>query len=116
MTMRNALLRGEALTTLAAAGILALAPALDPAATARRLAFYSMSGGLAAIALVIVAIDIALRSRPAFSEAILRELANPWEPPAEMPAGRARIKNTADRPGTFTRSSDPAPAPMGGSR
>ena len=114
--MRNALLRGEALTTLAAAAILGLAPALDASVVARRLAFYSAAGALVAIALVIVAIDVVLRSRPALSEAVLRELANPWKPPADMPGGRNHARSGVDHRDSRTRSSDPAPAPLGTSR
>jgi hypothetical protein len=102
MMKRNALLRGEALTALLAGGILALAPALDP--------------GAVAIALAILAIDAALRSHPAFSESVMRDLSNPWQEPAGIEATTGRAKGTDRRGISERRSSDPAPATAGSPR
>ena len=108
--MRNALLRGEALTTLAAAAILALAPAVDPGIGSRAAAFYAMAAALTAIALGIVAFDRALRSRPAFSEQTLNDLANPWQLPLGVGPRKAREQESATRPAMDRAGSDPAPA------
>ena len=100
--MRNALLRGEALTTLVAGVVLALAPSLDSGVAAQRVAFYAMATGLAAIALGIVAIDAMLRSRPAFSKSTLNDLANPWQLPNDV----ERASMTRDRVSASHRAAE----------
>ena len=108
--MRNALLRGEALTTLAAAAVLALAPAVNPGVGAQRVSFYAMAAALTVIAVGIVAFDRALRLRPVFSEKALNELANPWQHPLGVEPRKSREQASASRPPMDRAGSDPAPA------